>query len=145
MGARTLLIDADLRNPRQHVLFGLHNGTGLSTILADRADRSVVQGIAGPLDLSVLTGGASPPNPSELLNRNAFSALLADLSAGFDVIILDAPAAQLGADAQLIALRSNGALLVARRNRTSIDDCRDLAEAIRTSGSTVVGSVINEA
>jgi len=70
LGERTLLIDADLRNPRQHQLFNLENRIGLSSVLAGRAElpETIVR-IPGLIDLSVLPAGATPPNPQELLSR----------------------------------------------------------------------------
>jgi receptor protein-tyrosine kinase len=144
MGERTLLIDADLRNPRQHELFGLANATGLSTVLAERADLGVVQRVGALRDLSVLTSGATPPNPLELLGRDGFQTLMDDVSANFDVVIVDTPAASLGADGQIVATRCSGALMVARKNRSLVDDCRDLADAVKASGVALVGSVVNE-
>lgn len=144
MGERTLLIDADLRNPRQHVLFGVSNATGLSGVLAGRSDLSVIERIPGFVDLSILSAGATPPNPLELLGREAFQGLMRDVSARFDVVILDTPAATLGADAQLVATRCSGALMLVRKDHSLLDGCRDLADALNASGVRLVGSVVNE-
>jgi len=144
MGGRTLLVDADLRNPRQHALFGLPNTAGLSTVLAERSDLSVIQRIHAFLDLSLLTAGALPPNPLELLSRGSFTTLIDQVSASYDFIIVDTPAARLGSDSQIVGVRCGGALLVARKNRTSLDDCQDLAEAIKASGAELVGAVMND-
>ena len=144
MGERTLLVDADLRNPRQHALFGLSNATGLSTILADRASLEAIHRIPSFVDLSVLTAGAEPPNPLELLGRESFGATLAECSARFDVVIVDTPAASLGSDGHVIAAKSNGAIVLARAHRSRLDACRELASGLRASGVTLVGSVLND-
>lgn len=144
MGERTLLIDADLRSPRQHMIFGLDNTTGLSSVLADRADLNVIARIPAFVDLSVLTAGATPPNPLELLGRTAFDDVMTACAETFDVIIVDTPAAELGADGQIVASRCHGALMVARRNRTSLAACSELSESIRASGAALVGSVLND-
>src|SRR5258706_1347291 len=94
LGQRTLLIDADMRNPRQHALFHLENRAGLSTLLAGRAELDVIEKITPLLDLSVLPAGPIPPNPQELLNRPAFRTVLAQLDKDYDVIVLDTPAAE---------------------------------------------------
>jgi receptor protein-tyrosine kinase len=74
LGERTLLIDADLRNPSQHQLFRLENKLGLSSLLAGRAELAeAITRIPGLIDLSVLPAGATPPNPQELLARPVFS------------------------------------------------------------------------
>lgn len=145
MGEKTLLIDADLRSPRQHALFGLENMTGLSAVLADRADLNVIARIPAFVDLSVLTAGAVPPNPLELLGRGAFGDVMSACSEAFDVVVIDTPADSLGADGQIVAARCHGALMVARRNRTSLERCRELGEAIRAAGAALVGAVLNEA
>lgn len=144
MGEKTLLIDADLRSPRQHALFGLDNTSGLSAVLADRGDLNVISRIPAFVDLSVLTAGATPPNPLELLGRHAFDDVMTACSETFDVIVVDTPAAELGADGQIVTSRCHGALMVARRNRTSLEDCRELGEAIAASGAALVGAVLND-
>jgi Mrp family chromosome partitioning ATPase len=92
LGERTLLIDADMRHPRQHVLFGLPNRGGLSSLLAGRAGADVIELVAPLTNLSVLPAGPQPPNPQELLGRPVFQNFLAELDKEFDVVIIDTPA-----------------------------------------------------
>ena len=75
-GKRTLLIDADLRRPRQHALFGIPERNGLSSILAGRAGLDGLTEIPGVPDLTVLPAGVVPPNPQELLARPLFQRLI---------------------------------------------------------------------
>jgi protein-tyrosine kinase len=145
LGERTLLIDADMRNPRQHELFGLENRIGLSTLLSGRAGPEAIVGITPLLDLSVLPAGPLPPNPQELLGRAAFHKFLAELDKQFDVVILDTPAGGNSADAQTIATRSCGALMVVRRNQTSVRAVRALSDHLLSGGATLMGAVINTA
>lgn len=145
MGEKTLLIDADLRSPRQHSLFGIDNTSGLSAVLADRADLNVIARIPAFVDLSVLAAGAVPPNPLELLGRDAFGDVMTACAETFDVIVVDTPPAEFGADGQIVASQCHGALMVARRNRSSLEDCRELGEAIKASGAALVGGVLNDA
>jgi len=144
LGERTLLIDADLRNPRQHALFGLGNALGLSTFLAERAGVEAIQRIPAFVDLSVLTAGATPPNPLELLGRPSFANHLEQLGSKYDIIVLDTPSAALGSDFQLIAQKTHGVLLLARRNRTRMEACSALAEEVAAASATVVGTVLND-
>lgn len=144
LGERTLLIDSDLRNPRQHQLFGLRNAVGLSTILAERAGIEAIQRIPAFVDLSLLTAGATPPNPLELLGRLPFANLLEQLASQYDIIILDSPSAAQGGDFQLIAQRTRGVLLLARRHRTRIEACGALAEEVGAASAAVVGTVLND-
>jgi chain length determinant protein tyrosine kinase EpsG len=144
LGERTLLIDADLRKPRQHELFRLGNDVGLSSMLAGRAKTEAVVKIPSLLALSVLPAGPMPPNPQELLGRPIFSELLHSLSASFDIVIIDTPAGAEFADAQTIAVRAGAALLLARENRTLVPEVAQLMRSLQQSGATIVGSVIND-
>ncbi len=143
LGERTLLIDGDLRHPRQHTLFGLEQRQGLSTCLSGRGNLSSVQRISGLVDLSVLVAGPVPPNPQELLSRSAFSTLLATTRKDYEVVIVDTSAAELGADAVALAATATHALLVARRDHTRVLRVRAVTDQINACGGRVVGVVFN--
>lgn len=145
LGQRTLLIDADMRSPRQHVLFNLGKCAGLSDMLAGRAGPEAVLGIAALQDLSVLPAGTLPPNPQELLGRQEFSKLLQSLGEDFDVIIIDTPPASECADAHTVAVRAGAALMVARQDQSSIPQMAQFTHGLREFGVTLVGSVLNDA
>jgi protein-tyrosine kinase len=144
LGERTLLVDADLRNGTQHQLFGLENRLGLTAILTGRAGPEAVQRIPALRDLSVLTAGAQPPNPSELLARAEFAQLLRDFATHYDVLILDTAAACDSTDAQTVAICANGALIVARKNISRFGRLKAMAENSLQSRATIVGTVLNE-
>lgn len=145
LGERTLLIDADLRAPRQHTLFNLGKSSGLSGMLAGRAGPEAVVGIGALENLSVLPAGAVPPNPQELLGRKDFSKLLRSLSENFDVIIIDTPPASECADAHTVAVRAGAALMVARKNSSSLPQMARFTHSLREFGVTMLGSVLNDA
>lgn len=145
LGERTLLIDADLRKPRQHELFKLGNGAGLSDLLAGRVNIEAVVRIPSLLGLSVLPAGAIPPNPQELLGRPAFIETLHTFSRDFDIIIIDTPPSNGYADAQTVAVRARAAIMLARKNQSSLPDVAQFARSLQQSGATVVGSVLNNA
>jgi chain length determinant protein tyrosine kinase EpsG len=144
LGERTLLIDADLRRPCQHHLFGLENKVGLSAVLAERAGPEAVQRIPALPNLSVLPAGALPPNPQELLARGAFGHLLAQLAAQVDVILLDTPPAGYTADAQIIAVRAAAALIVARKNSARTWRVQGVSNTIAQAKATIVGATLND-
>ncbi len=144
LGLRTLLIDADLRGPRQHKLFNLGARAGLSDMLVGRAGSDAVVSIPELHDLSVLPAGVIPPNPQELLGRNHFSTLLQSMGEIFDVIIIDTPAASAYADGHTVAVRAGAALLVARQGRSSVPQMTQLTQGLREFGVTVLGSVLND-
>lgn len=143
-GQRTLLIDGNLRNARQHELFMLGKSAGLSGILADRAGLEAALPVPGLARLCVLPAGAVPPNPQELLGRPAFGALLQAASEQFDVLIIDTPAGTDYADAEIIASRAGAAVVVTRKNRSSVPDAALLARRLQDSGVALVGSILND-
>jgi receptor protein-tyrosine kinase len=143
-GQRTLLIDADLRNPRQHTVFGLENRTGLSNWLSGRPAADAVQRVPGLVDLSVLPAGSPPPNPSELLGRPALGQVLRELAPQYDVILIDTPASVECSDAQMVAGRAGAALVVTRQNVTHVGNVRDLVGELTEARVHLVGTVLNK-
>jgi protein-tyrosine kinase len=141
-GERTLLIDGDMHEPRQHRLFNLDNDKGLSRLMAGRIDDRVVNFIPGLPGLGVLTAGPPPPNAMELLSGRGFEGVLNKSLESFDVIIIDTPALSAGPDAQLLARVAGGVIAVARANQTRTESLTRLAEEMRQVGATVVGSVL---
>lgn len=144
LGERTLLIDADMRNPRQHQLFQLDNRSGLSAMLAaPRREVAGPQRIENFVDLSVLTSGVLPPNPQELLGRSLFHRLIERFESEYDVILVDTPAGNAYGDTQSLTAFIEGALMVTRRNHTRVKAAKLLATNMRQFGSQLVGSVIS--
>ena len=143
-GERTLLIDGNLRNARQHELFKLGKSAGLSGILADRAGLEAALQVPGLNGLHVLPAGAVPPNPQELLGRAAFGALLQAAAEQFDVVIIDTPAGTDYADAEIIASRAGAAVVVTRKNKSRVPDAALLARRLQDSGVVLVGSILND-
>lgn len=142
LGRKTLLIDADMRQPRQHQIFNLGNGKGLSDILAGRADATIASPIKSFPTLSVLPSGSPPPNPAELLVRPAFGTLLNQLESDYDVILIDASPSQYVSDFQAVAARTGGVLIAARRNVSQLTALVELKEKITLAGAQVVGAVV---
>lgn len=143
LGRRTLLVDADLRNPRQHQVFGIDNSQGLSAALAGRQAR-VAQPLAGFPNLSVVSAGTLPPNPLELVEHAAFGMLMQDLIGQYDHVIVDTPALSHGADATVIAARCGAALAIARQGRSKLDTLKDLVAMLREDATQVLGVLITQ-
>jgi len=143
LGERTLLIDADMRDARQHELFKLSNQYGLSALLTGRVNGTAIERVGSFANLSVLPAGAAPPNPLELVSRSEFKDLLANESRNFDVVLIDTPAAESSSDAQAIAARAGGALVVAREHRSRLEALSRLTASIQSTRSEVVGCVFN--
>jgi len=145
LGESTLLIDADLRNPTQHEIFGIGNGDGLSSVLAGRSQiASSLNAVAGFDHLAVLCAGIIPPNPHELLCTVNFAYLIETAPPGFDVVIVDAPPMLDYPDAQMISARTRAVLLSARRHKTSLADLEHCKTQLAPTGCALLGVVIND-
>lgn len=141
MGQRTLLVDADMRRPRIHRLFGLEDGAGLSAVLADRHVPDTLQRIEGLCDLSVISVGGQPPNPQDLLSREAFAELIDVWSTAYDAVIVDTPAASSSPEASMIAARARGCVVVARQGHTRFGALASLGQDLEGLGVSIIGSV----
>lgn len=140
----TLLIDADLRRPSLHRIFGADNAVGLSTFLQGSIAQAPVRAVPGIPFLHLLTAGPAVEHPHRLIARNEFGRLLEQLAPQFRAIFIDTPPAAAGADAITIALRASGALLVVRKHTARAADQRAFAQRLTDSTVEIVGAVINE-
>jgi protein-tyrosine kinase len=144
MAMPTLLVDANLRNPRIADLFGLsRNQEGLCHALRQRdlyetcIVPNVVQG------LCIMTAGDIPPNPQELLSSGEFIALTNNVERDFGVVIYDTAAAMEYADASIVVARVGAAIIVARQHETSFEDVASLSQKFRASQCKFLGTVMN--
>jgi protein-tyrosine kinase len=144
MSMRTLLVDANLRTPRVGEMFGLDkNRYGLSQYLCRDQVNAAPIAIDIIPGLSVLTAGAIPPNPQELLCSADFMALTDNLEKEFGVVIYDTAAAMDYADAHVVAARVGAAVIVARRHKTRFNDVAIVSQKLRAIQCKVIGSVFN--
>lgn len=143
LGGRTLVIDADMRTPRQHELFRVPNEAGLSNVLSNRSDSNLMYRVPELPSLYVMPVGTVPPNPLELLQRPSFGLLMQELMGKFDHIVVDTPAASSGADARVIASRCGAALLLGRRGRTRMRAIEPLLHALQ-GVTRVAGVTMND-
>jgi protein-tyrosine kinase len=145
IGLRTLVIDADLRHPRQQQLFNLHGQGGLCELLGGHmAGDAAVMHIHPQLPLFVLGAGNAPQSPQELLSRPALEAVINGFAKQFDLLILDTPAASQTADAQIIAAHGGSALLLARQNHTRHAQLGQTMKSLKHNGVKIVGSIVSE-
>lgn len=143
MGERTLLVDANLRTPKQHKLFGVDNSIGLSNVLSGRAvHNNAFINVAEFENLFVMCAGPLPVNPQELLSRVAFSYLVETAPAAFDMIIIDTPPILEFADAQLVVSIAGGCILSLRKNGTTLADVESSKAQIGPTGATFIGTVL---
>lgn len=144
MGQRVLLVDADLRRPRVHTLVNLNNLWGLSNLITGSMPvETVIQQMPAFSELSVITAGLIPPDPTKLLTSQKMKQLMADFHKNFDLVIYDAPPLVGLADTNLLAPRADGIVLVARIHKTDRTALTQAMESLRMSHSNVLGVVIN--
>ncbi len=145
LGAKTLLVDANLRSPRLHQVFGLDFlRSGLSGILSRHQRAEVLRPTRALPNLYLLPAGAVPPNPLEILQGRRFAELLYKLRRKFTHVIVDTPPASAGADARLVAARCGASVLVARRHRSSLPALNELARLLGKGNAQFAGLVVND-
>lgn len=144
LGQRTLVIDANMRQPKLHQWFGLDNRLGLAAVLSRRGGPQCIQPVPDIRGLSVLPAGAQPPNPQELLARPAFAALLKQSADVYDAVLIDTPPGAQFADGHMISARANGALLIARQNVSTMNAIKSFGNSLHQAGVNIIGTVLNE-
>lgn len=142
-GRRTLLLESDLRRPKFGEYLDLAGEVGLTTVLIGEAQLADAIQPWGRSGLDVITSGALPPNPAELLQSKAMAAVMDELRRRYDVVIVDAPPILPVTDAALIAAQTSGAILVVRHGRTTRDQAAQARQRLDAVGAQVLGTVFN--
>jgi receptor protein-tyrosine kinase len=142
LGRRTLLVDADLRRPRQHALFGADNQCGLAQALAD-SDAVRLHRIDGLPQMAVLTSGALPPNPLELLSGSRFERLMAEWRRGFEFVVIDTPPTSEFSDGLAVATAAGHVLVLGRAEETSYSALNEMFRNLGATQARILGAVIN--
>ncbi|MEJ7635970.1 polysaccharide biosynthesis tyrosine autokinase [Aeromicrobium sp.] len=142
-GTQVALVEGDLRRPRVSEYLGIEKSVGLTTVLVGRiALDAAIQPAATP-GLDVLTSGALPPNPSEIIQTNAMRSLVTELRHRYDVVLIDAPPLLPITDASLLASISDGAILVVRHGKTGREEVRAATDRLQSVGARLLGTVLN--
>jgi protein-tyrosine kinase len=147
LGGRTILVDADLRNPRQHEIFNIDRGNvgaGVSGALAGHSSVNVVLPIPELQNLFVLPIGTVPPNPLELIQGTTFDGLISELLMKFDHVIVDSPAAEFGAYSRVIAGKCGAVIAVAHKGHTKAKNFGAFEKQMISCGAEIIGVVLNE-
>lgn len=146
-GKRVLLVDADLRRPTLHKTFNVPNNEGLTTILTSEAAEMDITNMIKKTqveNLSILTSGPIPPNPSELLNSQRMQALIASVENNYDVVILDVPPILAVSDTQALVSHIDGVVLVVKVGQTEKAALRRSVELLKLSHANILGYVMND-
>ena len=145
-GGRIILVDADLRRPSQHQIFGLTNDTGLTTALLNpQGSLTELLQPSGVDNLTILTTGPVPPNPSELLGSKRMGEVLSALLSEADLVIFDSAPVLVASDASVLATRVDGTLLVIDAGRTRRGQAARAVQVLSSVGATLLGAVLNRA
>ena len=141
---RVLLIDADMRRARLHTLFEVDRLPGLTEVLARQ---STLEEVIRPTQvdgLHLLPAGTLVPNVSELLGSERMSAVMAELSSRYDLLVLDTPPVLAAADAEILAVQTDATLVVVRAGQTERQSAQYAVQQLRAVGARVVGTVLND-
>jgi capsular exopolysaccharide synthesis family protein len=145
-GKQVILLDCDLRRPAQHALFGLDNTSGLTTMMLDEAAQSDPPLRQTSVDgLRVLPAGPPPPNPAELLGSRRMKETVAALLEQADVLLFDAPPVLAVTDALVLAVQTDGVLLVVKAGGTRREHVQRAKERLERVNARIVGAVLNNA
>jgi polysaccharide biosynthesis transport protein len=142
-GQRVLLIDADMRRPRAHELFGIAVEPGLSNLLVGASKPSEVVRPSGVENLWVMPAGKTPPNPAELLGSRRFADLTGSLGGHFDCVIIDTPPVLAVTDAAVVAHRASGVLFVIAADVTSRQAAQTALDQLEHAQAKFLGAVLN--
>lgn len=143
MDKRTLLIDADMRNPTVHRMFSVPVKNGLSEILAGLTDNITVSKTEIE-NLSILTSGKIPPNPAELLASPRMDKLLSFVKEHYDCVFIDTPPVNLVTDATVFAQKSTGYILIVKANVSDNSDVKTALSNIESIDGNVLGVILND-
>lgn len=140
---RVLIIDADMRRPMQHKFLQIDQKPGLSTFLTGNASLDSIIRPTGVTNLSIITAGSVPPNPSELLSSGKIRSLVEELKLRFDRIIIDSPPTINIADTPLLANIIDGVVLIIKGASTRLEVVIGSRERILGSKGKIIGVAIN--
>jgi protein-tyrosine kinase len=141
-GRPTLLVDADLRRPRQHLLFGTDNRQGLSQAI-EAGVKPYLHDVHGLPRMSLLTAGAIPSNPLELLSSRGFAAMIEDWRDNFEFVVIDTAPVMHFSDGLAVANFVGRVLTLSRAQHTSYRAMQDMLRRLAATRSQILGAVIS--
>lgn len=142
-GKKVLLVDSDLRRPTMHFVFDITNNIGLTNVLMKQTSLAKAVYRADEENLYVLPSGPVPPNPAELLASKAMDELVEEMYREFDIVLFDSPPLLAVTDAQILANRCDGTILVVRSAKSDKDEVRKAKELLDSVNANLLGAVLN--
>lgn len=144
-GKKVLLVDADLRKPTQHKLFGVEKGeVGLADILVEQAEFPDAVKEVGVENLDLLPAGTLPPNPAELLSMRRFEEFLHSRRQQYDYVVVDTPPVLIVSDPLNVSSRVDGVVLVAPIKQNMAGATKQAAYRLDEVGANLLGAVVND-
>lgn len=145
-GHKTILVDADLRRPSQHTIWGVDNARGFTTMMTEAATLANPPLVATSVEnLSLLPSGALPPVPSDLLSNQRMSEIIGILKARADYVIFDAPPVLSATDASLLASKLDGVVLAVRAGKTRRDHLSQAQQSLARVHVKLLGTILTNA
>ena len=141
-GNKVLLVDCDMRKPSIHKKFRLTNASGTADVLLRKKEFVEVAKEYNE-NLTIMTAGKIPPNPSEMLASRAMTAFIEEMRENFHYIILDTPPLQAVTDAQILSTKADGVLLVVKSGHTKKDVVNGAVDLIKKVNGKFIGTVLN--
>ncbi|WP_420889659.1 CpsD/CapB family tyrosine-protein kinase [Fictibacillus enclensis] len=143
-GKSVLLIDGDLRKPTVHYTFKVSNIQGITNVLTRQISLEDAAVQTSVEDLSVLPSGPIPPNPSELLNSKSMEMLVEEAKSKYDYVLFDTPPVLAVTDAQILANRCDGVVLVTSSGKTEKEAAIKAKELLDNANAKILGVVLNQ-
>lgn len=143
LGSKTLLIDADMRNPTLHSIFGKQKEPGLSNFIVGVSDLNEIIVPSGVEDLDIITSGPIPPNPSELLSSERANQLVEKIKDNYDFILFDSPPVIAVTDAVILSSKVDGVFLVIHAGKSSKGICLRAKILLEKVNANILGAVLN--
>ncbi|REK69269.1 CpsD/CapB family tyrosine-protein kinase [Paenibacillus paeoniae] len=140
---KVVLIDADLRKPTAHHTFSISNRFGLSSVLSQQCSLEEATQHSNVPGMDIITAGAIPPNPAEMLNSKRMSAVIDALRQKYDVILIDTPPLLAVTDAQIVATKSDGVVLVVDQGRVKREIGKKAVQNLQSVNARILGVVLN--
>ena len=141
-GNKVLLVDCDMRKPSIHKKFKISNMSGTAELLLRKESFEDVANFYNE-NLTIITAGKIPPNPSEMLSSRAMTAFIKEMKKEFKYIILDTPPLQAVTDAQVLSTKADGVLLVVRAGSTKREMVLNSVDLIKKVHGKIIGTVLN--
>lgn len=143
-GKKVLLVDTDMRKPTIHKILKMRNNEGLSTLITSK-EATIFEYIEKTEfeNMYVLTSGATPPNPAELISSKRMEQLIEEMEQAFDLVIFDTPPVLAVADSQIMAGKVDGTLFVLRKGVDTKEQIQSANERMESVNANVLGAIYN--